>query len=270
MTDQKAIFITGGGSGIGQAVAVHFAERGYFVGIADINMTGCAETAAMLPKGMSSIHQLDVRERDQWHKALEEFTAQTGGKLHVLFNNAGIPAGGLLGEHSEADIERVIDINFKGVVYGAQIAQPYLAATPDSCLLNTSSASGIYGTAGLCVYSATKFAVRGLTEALDVEWQSDGIRVRALMPGFINTPLVKQSVGQSNQSIEQSVIAGGMEISPVERVAEAAWAAVHEPKKVHHYVGKTARQLAFAAKWMPGALRKRMKKIADGRRETLG
>lgn len=257
MTDTKSIFITGGASGIGREVARFFGGKGWFVGLADVNMKGMEETAAMLPAGMSSVHLLDVRSREQWTSALEAFAEKTGGKLHVLFNNAGVGIGGPLEEHSEADIEKLVDINFKGVVYGAHIGHKYLKATPGSCLLNTSSASGIYGSAGLSVYSATKFAVRGLSEALDIEWSVDGIRVRALLPSFIDTPLLDGPVARTNQSSRDSVTSAGLEIAPVAIVAEAAWAAVHDPKNVHSYVGPTAKRLAFAAKWMPGSIRKR-------------
>lgn len=257
MTKPKYIFITGGASGIGREVAKYFAQRGWFVGLADVNVKGMEQTAAMLPPGMASIHELDVRSREQWAAALEAFTENSGGKLHVLFNNAGVGIGGLLEEHTEDGIEKLVDINFKGVVYGAHIGHKYLKATPGSCLLNTSSASGIYGSAGLSVYSATKFAVRGLSEALDIEWGPDDIRVRALLPSFIDTPLLDGPVTGSNQSSRQSVTSAGLEIAPVAIVAEAAWNAVHDSKNVHSYVGPTAKKLAFAAKWMPGSIRKR-------------
>ncbi len=257
MAETKYIFITGGASGIGREVARYFAQRGWFVGLADVNAKGMEETAAMLPAGMSSLHSLDVRSREQWTSALDAFAETSGGKLHVLFNNAGVGIGGLLEEHSEDDIEKLIDINFKGVVYGAHIAHKYLKATPGSCLLNTSSASGIYGSAGLSVYSATKFAVRGLTEALDIEWGPDGVRVRALLPSFIDTPLLDGPVARTNKSSRDNVKAAGLEIAPVAIVAKAAWNAVHDAKNVHSYVGPTAKKLAFAAKWMPGSIRKR-------------
>ncbi|MEI5617430.1 SDR family NAD(P)-dependent oxidoreductase, partial [Streptomyces brasiliscabiei] len=84
-------------------------------------------------------------------------------------------------------VERTLDINLKGVIFGAQAAYPYLkASAPGSCLLNTASAAGIYGVPGGSVYSATKFGVRSITESLDGEWAADGIAVRDLMPGFID------------------------------------------------------------------------------------
>ena len=128
---------------------------------------------------------------------------------------------------------------------------------------STSSASAIYGSSGLPVYSATKFGVRALTEALDGEWYGAGIKVRDLVPSFIDTPLLATPAGNSNYSIKQVVTNAGLELTNVDKVAQAAWDAVHGDK-VHTYVGKTADKMAFAARWMPGSLRKRM------RRGTIG
>lgn len=255
---KKTIFITGGASGIGRAVAVKFGQQGWFVGIADINETGARETAAMLPAGASSVHKLDVRDREAWDAALADCAKASGGRIDAVFNNAGIPLGGNLTDNTTAEIERCLDINLKGVLFGAQAAHPWLkASAPGSCLLNTASAAGIYGTPGAAVYSATKFGVRALTECLDAEWAADQIKVCDLMPGFIDTPLIDMNPNAgSNQDIRTTVIEAGLEITPVSEVAEAAWKAVHG-KDLHNRVGKTAHRLAFAARWMPGQLRKR-------------
>jgi NADP-dependent 3-hydroxy acid dehydrogenase YdfG len=254
----KAILITGGGSGIGRAVAQLFSARGWRVGLADRDAAGLVDTAATLPTDRTTSHVMDVRSPEDWEEVLAEFTRASGGRLDVLFNNAGVAVGGAFGAAALDDLDRALDVNLKGVVYGARLSHPYLAATPGSCLLNTASAAGIYGTAGAAVYSATKFGVRGLTEALDGEWAADGIRVRSLMPGFIDTPLLQAGVSGSNRNVRETVVEAGLEFTPVEVVAEAAWAAVHG-ERVHTLVGKTARRLAFASRWMPGAVRKRMR-----------
>ena len=259
MTERKAIFITGGGSGIGRATAQFFADQGWFVGVADIQEAGIAETRAMLPANQSSGHVMDVRHREDWQRALADFIAQTGGHLDVLFNNAGIAGGGWFGATPPDVIDRTMDINFRGMVYGAEAAFPYLKATPDACLLNTASAAALYGTPKAAVYSATKFAVRGLSEALDAEWRRDGIKVRCLMPSFIDTPLLDAPVSGTNRNARQDVQRSKLEFTPVEAVAQAAWDAVHGDK-IHWPVGKTAKQLAFSARWMPGSLRKRFTK----------
>jgi len=263
VSDQRAIFITGGGSGIGRAVAQYFGERGWFVGLGDIDTQGMAGTAALLPDGASFSHKFDVRDRAAWDVAFEAFDEASGGRMDVMFNNAGIPIGGSLSENSVDEIERCLDINLKGVLFGAQAALPYLKKTaPGSCLLNTASAAGIYGTAGASVYSATKFGVRAITESLDAEWDEFGIKVGSLMPSFIDTPLLEHAPNAgTNEAIRDNVTRAGLEITPVVAVAEAAWNAVHGDK-LHTTVGKSAKSMGFAARWMPGRLRKSVKSNA--------
>lgn len=255
---QQAIFITGGASGIGRATARLFAGKGWRVAIADVNVAGLAETAALLGEDART-YRMDVRDREAWVRSLDDFTAATGGRLDVLFNNAGVGSGGPLAETDFAEIDRVVGVNLVGVLNGARIGHAYLKRTPGSCLLNTASASAIYGSAGLTPYSATKFGVRAVTEALDGEWHVDGIRVRAVVPGFIDTPLLDGLAGATNRSIRETVTDAGLELTGVESVAQAAWAAVHG-ERVHTYVGPTARRMAFAARWMPGRLRRTMRR----------
>ena len=252
---RKAIFITGGGSGIGRATAVFFAGKGWFVGIADINAAGIAATAALLPKDSSSQHVMDVRDRKSWDEALAEFATKSGGRLDILFNNAGIGSGGPIDAMTSSEIERVLDINLKGVFWGAQAAFPYLKATPGSALVSTSSAAGLYAGAGMSAYAATKFGVRAMTESLDREWAEVGVKARTIMPGFIDTPLLDVVSSGSNQAIRETVRSAGLEFTPVEQVAQAVWDAAHG-KRVHTVVGKTARRLKFAVTWAPWLLPK--------------
>lgn len=258
----KAILITGAGSGIGRATAQLFAARGWRVGVADVSETGIRETLALLPAGQAHGYPMDVRSLDEWEETLAAFADASGGRIDVLMNNAGIAAGGAFAEIAPDALDRVIDINFRGVAYGARVAHRYLKASGGT-LLNTASASAIYGSAGLAAYSATKFAVRGLTEALDAEWAADGVKVRDLLPGFIDTPLLDIAVAGTNRSAREAVVDAKLEFTPVEQVAEAAWRAVHGDA-VHTYVGPTAKRLAFAARWLPGRLRKTMRERVLG------
>jgi NAD(P)-dependent dehydrogenase (short-subunit alcohol dehydrogenase family) len=255
MTMSKAIFITGGGSGIGQATAELFAARGWFVGIADINDKGIAETAARMPAGQFSVHVMDVRDRSAWEGALANFWAASGGRLDILFSNAGIARGGLFEDVEAVDHDLLVDINFKGVLFGAELGLPYLKQTPGSCLLNTCSAAGLAGAPGLATYAATKFAVRGLSESLNIEWEPHGIKVRTIMPSFIDTPLLDITTAGSNRSAREGVVEAGLEFTPVAEVAQAAWNAAHG-KKVHTTVGKTAKRVAFATRWAPWLLKR--------------
>lgn len=265
---QKSIFITGGASGLGREVARYFSKQGWFVGLADINDPGLAETAAMLPDGMSSLHHLDVTDRKQWASVVDEFGAVTGGQMTVLFNNAGIGNGGPIEEMTDEDIDLMIAINFTGVISGTRACFEMLKATPDSCVLYTASAAGIYGVADLSVYSATKFAVRGLAESHDIEFQKHGIKSRSLMPGFIDTNIISEVAEGSNMSGKELLESSGVMVSPVSIIGPEAWKAVHG-EKVHTPVNKMAKQLAFAARWMPRRLRKQSVALADGLGDIL-
>ncbi|MEW4468899.1 SDR family oxidoreductase [Parasphingorhabdus sp. JC815] len=262
---QKSIFITGGASGLGREVARYFADRGWFVGLADINDIGLSETAAMLPDGMSSTHHLDVTNRGQWASVVEEFGALTGGQMTVLFNNAGIGTGGAIQEMTDEEVDLMIAINLTGVISGTRACFDLLRDTPDSCVLYTASAAGIYGVADLSVYSATKFAVRGLAESHDIEFRKYGIKSRSLMPGFIDTNIISGVADGSNQSGKEMLESSGIMVSPVSIIGPEAWNAVHG-EKVHTPVNKMAKQLAFAARWIPGRLRKQ----AVARVDSLG
>jgi NAD(P)-dependent dehydrogenase (short-subunit alcohol dehydrogenase family) len=259
--NSQNIFITGAASGLGREVARYFAAKGWFVGLADVNDAGTAETAAMLPAGKSSTHHLDVTDRAQWAQAIADYIAHTGGSVHVLFNNAGVGSGGPIQEMADADIDRQIAINFTGVVNGIRAVFPHLQR--GSCVLNTSSAAGIYGVGGLSIYSATKFAVRGLTESHDIEWAHLGIKSRSLMPGFIDTNIISAVADGSNMTGKERLLAAGIPVSPVEIIGPAAWDAIHG-KKVHTTVNKMAKQLAFAARWFPGKLRNRSTGLVEG------
>lgn len=253
----KSIFITGAASGLGREVARYFANVGWFVGLADMNEAGLAETAALLPPGMSSTHRLDVTDRAQWKQAVADFAKHTSGHMTVLFNNAGIGSGGPIQEMTDEDIDKMIAVNLTGVISGTRACFDLLKNTSDACVLYTSSAAGIYGSANLSVYSATKFAVRGLAEAHDIEWRKLGIKSRSLMPGFIDTNIIGAVDANSNMTGKEKLQSAGIEVSPVSIIGPAAWDAIHS-KNVHTTVNKTARQLAFFARWFPNRLRKQL------------
>ncbi len=188
--DRKSIFITGAGSGMGRETALLFAHEGWFVGAYDVNAEALATLTAEIGAERCITGVLDVTDRLAFASAVATFGTATGGTLDLLFNNAGIAAGGLLDEQPWDEIERIIGINLMGVIIGIRAAMPLLKVTPGALCLTTSSSSAIFGTAGIAIYSATKHAVRGLTEALSIELKRYGVRAADLLPGLIDTPLL--------------------------------------------------------------------------------
>jgi NAD(P)-dependent dehydrogenase (short-subunit alcohol dehydrogenase family) len=257
---RKTIFITGAGSGIGRATAILFAARGWFCGLYDANAEGLVVTASHLPEGAWTTGVFDVRDKEGWRDAIGQFGDSTGGQMDVLFNNAGIGRHGPFELIPQDDSDLVIDVNIKGVVNGVYAALPLLRQTANSCIVNTASAAGVFGSPSLAVYSATKFAVRGLTEALDVEFARFGVRVHSLMPWIIETPILDMpSSTGANRVMRDGLAESGTEIYKVEDAAQAAWAAAHGDQ-VHTMVGKAAERVRFMARFFPNFLRKQMKK----------
>ncbi|APE27024.1 SDR family oxidoreductase [Aurantiacibacter gangjinensis] len=268
---QKSIFITGGGSGIGRAMAQKFASEGWLVGISDRNQQGMDETCALLPDGMCHTYRFDVTDVPAWENALADFAGHTGGAINVVANNAGLPSGGPLTEITHEELDLLLDVNLRAVFYGAKAAFPYLKqAAPDACLLNTASAAAIYGVANQSVYGATKAGVRSMTESLEAEWMIYGIKARSIMPSFIDTPLLQNAPNRSrNTPIRDSVVKAGFEFTPVEDVAQAAWDAVHG-ESTHVVVGKTAKKMKLIAKWWPGYLKRRARALARAHEKSEG
>jgi len=260
-TTQKTIFVTGAGSGIGRATAQLFAERGWFVGLSDINEQGLQETAALLPEGQRISVTLDTRDRAAWTRAVETFGMATGRRMHVLFNNAGVGKGGFLEEMPEADVDLVLDVNLKGVINGCTYALPLLRETPGARIVNVASVAGVFGAPRMAVYCATKFGVRGLTEALDVEYSRYGVRVVSLMPWFMDTPIIDGFVEPgSNTRVRDRLTDNKPPISPVKMAAERSWDAAHG-SDIHYMVGREAERARFAARFFPNAMRNQLKKM---------
>lgn len=252
----RSIFITGGASGIGLAAARRFAREGWTVGIGDIDEIGMRRAGEELNL---STYPLDVRDRGQWRNALQEFVGTTG-RLDILLNNAGIARYGMFEDVTPDESDLQIDINVKGVVNGAYAALPHLKATRGSRLVNVASVAGIVGSPGLAVYSATKHAVRGLTEALDAEWTRHGVDVTCVMPFYVETPILDAGSKGSNQTIRDAI--GNSPVYTVEEAAEMVWQAAHGSER-EYIVGKAGRQAHFARRFMPGRLRKRLKAAFD-------
>jgi NAD(P)-dependent dehydrogenase (short-subunit alcohol dehydrogenase family) len=224
---RKAIFITGAASGIGRATARLFARHGWFVGATDRNAADLRALETELGGGF--FRALDVTDHEQFRQALADFTAAAGGRLDIMHNNAGIVAEGLFADMPWEKIMAIVNINFVSVLFGIQAALPLLKATQGSLCFTTASSSAIFGMGGLAVYSATKHAVRGLTEALSVELKASGVRVADALPGLVDTGMMPPE--------RRAVVPteGMWRLVQPEAVADAVWAAYHTDK-MHSYV----------------------------------
>ena len=196
---EYSIFITGAAQGIGAATARLFYQAGYKVGLYDIQLEAVQALAHELGE-RAKAGQLDVSNYQQWQSALHDLPAWAG-TLNILVNNAGILYSGAFEKTEIQAHHRTIDINIKGVLNGCHAALPFLKQADFARVINLSSASAIYGQADLISYSASKFAVRGITEGLDVEWRKYKIRVFDIMPLFVHTNMVHNMDAGSIQNM---------------------------------------------------------------------
>ena len=224
----QAIFITGAASGIGRATAKLFAERGWLVGIYDVDAAGLESLEREVGKNQCVRGTLDVTNESQWQDAVARFGQQTNGRMNALFNCAGILRMGHFDKVPASESFKEVQVNVMGVIYGIYAALPLLEKTERACIVNMSSASAIYGTPELAVYSATKFAVRALTEALDLEFKRKKIRVTDIMPSYVSTPMVHDQKHRA-----KSLKTVGVN-HKAEHIAEVAWQAVNGKRAVHH------------------------------------
>lgn len=249
---QATIFITGAASGIGRETALLFARQGWHVGLADVNELDLRGLAARIGAQHCSVHVMDVTDEAAYGRAIDEFAARTAGRIDVLFNNAGILTMGANETIGLARQRRIVDININGVLNGIHLALPYLKRTPGAHIITMCSVSSIYGTPELAVYSATKHAVRALTEALDIELERYGIVVADIIAPYVNTGMVTAASRHA-----RSVAATGVNIQP-EQVAALVWRAAHGTRRRWH-VHYGTRALAAMFWLLPGFRRPLMK-----------
>ena len=269
-TNRQAVFITGAASGMGRETAKLFASKGWFVGASDVNEQGLKTLEQELGSENCWIRLLDVTQKPAFDSALGDFFAKTG-RLDLLFNNAGIGESGWFEDVPYDAAMRVVQINFVGALNGAYAGLAYLKKTPNSMLFSTSSSSATYGMPRIAVYAATKHAVKGMTEALSVEWARHGVRVADVLPGLIDTAILRSTPNRSgdapaltDEGLTANAPKSGMfRLMPASSVAECVWRAYHdETPKLHYYVPEGIawidRIKGFAPRYMRSQILKRM------------
>jgi len=259
----KVAAITGAGSGMGRALALELASRGCAVALADIGQAALDETAAMLgtAKVAVSTHVVDVADR----AAMERFAAEvvrSHGKVNLIFNNAGVSVTNTIEKLSYEDFEWLMNINFWGVVHGTKAFLPYLKQVDEAHIVNTASIFGVVAFATQGAYNASKFAVRGFTEALRQELAGTHIGVSCVQPGGVKTNIVKTSryYAQDNEAPTKDEMVQNFErlaaLTPQLAAQQILAGVARDRGRV--LVGKDAKLLAWVQRLFPESYAKRL------------
>ncbi len=260
--------VTGAGSGIGRALAQQLSVSGSALAIADVDEKGLSETAALLTskKAAVSTHVVDVSIEAAVKSFAEDVLARHG-RVTLLINNAGVALHGTFEEISLDDLRWLLGINFWGVVYGVTYFLPILKKQPRAQIVNISSVFGIIAPAGQSAYSASKFAVRGFTEAVRHELEDTCVSVSCVHPGGIRTPIAKRARlgAHASEAKRQAAVDFFEKVTPTSPEAAAARILKGvEKREPRILIGSDARQIDIVQRLRPATYWKMMAKRASG------
>lgn len=190
--DGKVAVITGAGSGIGRAAALLFAAEGAAVVVVDLDGDAAREVAAKISVdgGRADAVAADVTDAGDMERAVAT-AVETFGRLDVLYNNAGVGSTGSVADTDEADWDRCFDVNVKGTFLASRAAVPHLSAARHAAIVNQSSVAALVAVPDFAAYCAAKGAVVSLTRSMAIDLAPSGIRVNAICPGTVYTPLME-------------------------------------------------------------------------------
>ena len=251
----RTAIVTGAASGIGRGIAVALAKRGCNLALVDIDDAGLVETERMTANGGSkaSRHRLDVSDRRAVAAFPMEILAAHGG-ADLLVNNAGVALGGAFDEVAEEDFEWLFGVNFWGVVRMTRAFLPVLRASDDARIVNISSVFGLIAPAGQTAYAASKFAVRGFSNALMNELEGSNVGVTVVHPGGVKTAIARSA--RWPKSAKAETIAAGLAaakralILPPETAGEIIVEGVERRAK-RVLVGRDAKMIAIVERLAP-------------------
>lgn len=262
--NNKVAVITGAGGGIGGALSMALAQRGCHLALVDYNpemlektLSSLAETDVKL-----SSHIADVTDKKRMAALPDEIVAEHG-RVDLLINNAGITLQKSFDTHSIEDWERIVNLNFWGVLYGCKFFKPFLEKSTDAHVVNMSSMTGMLGLPAQSSYCATKAAVKGLTESLWAEWGAAGIGVTSVHPGAIKTDMMQATLKDADD-----LTAAQKNIELVDKIGMAPDLAAEkilravQKKKMKVLVGKDAVIMDAMKRFTPGLIHGLFAKVA--------
>jgi NAD(P)-dependent dehydrogenase (short-subunit alcohol dehydrogenase family) len=255
LKDRVAV-LSGAGSGIGRATAMALARRGCHLALVDVDPIGLEQTAAQAGKlGVCiSQHQLDVTS----HEGVRSLPAAVSGGLHdrvdLLVNNAGVALGGTFSQVSEADFDWLMEVNFHSMVRMTRAFLPLLQASDEARIVNLSSLYGLISPPGQCAYSASKFAVRGFSNALRHELVNTRVGVTVVHPGGVATAIARNariSAGLTPEQVRERVARAETHLRmPPDKAAEIIVRAI-EQRRHRVLVGADAKLISVLERLVP-------------------
>ena len=255
---KKVAVITGAGGGIGREMAMQLAAQGCDLALADISEENVTETQRLAEaKGVkATVHLVDVGNSEAYQAFVNDVVA-AHGKVNLLFNNAGITLQRSFENHSEDDWELVLRVNLWGVIYGCKYFLPHLKQADEAQIINLSSMAGYLGLPNQASYSATKAAVRSISESLNAELAVDGIAVTSVHPGAIATNMIRNTLDKSDDMAKAKKNMEMVEkmALPVDKAVSIILNAVQK-KKLRVRVGKDSVILDIVKRLMPVGVHK--------------
>lgn len=244
----KVVVITGAGSGIGRALALAFAREGARLALNEFNRITLRETVALIGKGSEVFPvEFDVSDKDAMF-SFAKSVKERFGQIDMMINNAGVSIGEYpLHQMDLKMFERVMDVNFYGMLYGSRAFIPYLLEQPEASLLNVSSVFGLTGIIHSSAYCASKFAVYGLNQSLIQEYKNSSLTLHSVHPGGIKTNIAKNAVDYNE--VHEAFHQQFLKLTP-EYAADVIIAGIRKRKK-RILIGSEAYLLDFVVRLFP-------------------
>jgi NAD(P)-dependent dehydrogenase (short-subunit alcohol dehydrogenase family) len=259
----KVAVVTGGGSGIGRALSLALASKGAKVAVCDLNLASAEETVrrVVAAGGSASSHQVDVRSEEEM-RILVERVLDEHAVVDVVVNNAGISTAPAPTVDTSLEIFRsVIEVNLWGVIHGSVLFLPHLVKRPAANLVNVASFAGLMGISRMSPYSASKFGVRGLTEALRMEFAATPLKVTLACPGGTRTSIMANSpvIDEAKRDVLQRNLSRSSNSKSPEYVAAAIVKGIIADKP-RVLIGPDTKVIDTLVRALPGAYTKLLRR----------